>query len=265
MKGNCLARLGIQMYTVHEHAWENLEDTLHKVAEMGYKGIEYYGHHSLFQAEKTAKMEARTGVKMIGWHIEWADLQEDTCEETLSYLESVGCPLVIIPCLGGEWNIGHTKEEECKEIWLHYIDWLNELYEKVTARGMRLAYHNHNHEFLLRYDGKRVFDMLFQSLNPDIMMEFDTGRAICAGVDCCEVLKQYGDREALIHLKPYCAETKYDTFLGVPGDQNDIPEILRAYPGDFKWIMLESENRTIGELENARKNAEYLKRVLKEV
>lgn len=265
MEGNCLDRLSIQMYTVHEHAWNNLEDTMHRLAEMGYQGIEYYGHHSLFQAKDVAKMETHTGVKMLGWHTEWADLQEDTYEETVSYLESAGCPLVIVPCLGGEWNIGHTKEEECREIWLRYIDWLNELSEKLSARGIRLAYHNHDHEFLLRYEGKRVFDMLFENLNPDIMLEFDTGRAICAGVDCCEVLRQYGARDALIHLKPYSEMNRYESFLGDVEDCNNVREILRAYPGEFQWIMLESENRDIGELENAQKNAAYLCSVLADV
>ena len=101
MRGDCRERLAIQMYTVHEHAWANLEETLQALANMGYRGIEYYGHHSMFDRNVTAQMEARTGMKMIGWHTEWADLQEDTYEETVSYLEAVGCPLIVVPCLGG--------------------------------------------------------------------------------------------------------------------------------------------------------------------
>ncbi len=265
MRGNCLEKLSIQMYTVHEHAWKDLEGTLIQLRKMGYRGIEYYGHHSLFRPEEAAAMEARTGVKMIGWHTEWADLQEDTYEETADYLEKAGCPLVIVPCLGGEWNIGHTKEQECKEIWQDYIGWLNQLAVKLRGRGIRLAYHNHDHEFLLRYDGKKVFDLLFQNLSPDIMLEFDTGRAICAGEDCCKILKTYSGREGLIHLKPYSAETGYNGFLGDGKDENNIREILHSYEREFQWIMLESENRTVDEMENAQKNAEYLKMVLADV
>jgi len=69
MRGDCRERLAIQMYTVHEHAWANLEETLQALANMGYRGIEYYGHHSMFDRNVTAQMEARTGMKMIGWRI----------------------------------------------------------------------------------------------------------------------------------------------------------------------------------------------------
>lgn len=262
MEGNCLDRLAIQMFTVHEHAWRNLEDTLHRLAAMGYRGIEYYGHYSLFQSDVVSKMEERTGVEMTGWHTEWADLQPDTYEHTVDWLESVGCPLVVVPCLGGEWNIAHTREQECKEVWLRYIDWLNELSVKLKTRGMRLAYHNHDHEFLLQYDGQKVFDLLFENLNTDIMMEFDTGRAICAGEDCCQTLRRYGFREALIHLKPYSHSQGYESFLGDPTDCNNVREILHSYPREFCWIMLESENRSPDELENAKKNAGYLRELL---
>lgn len=262
MKGNCLNKLAIQMYTVHEHAWKDLEYTLSQLAEMGYKGIEYYGHHSRFDVKEVAQMEIRTGIKMVGWHTEWEDLQENTYEETVSYLQEVGCPLVIVPCLGGEWNIGHTKDQECREVWLRYIDWLNELEVKLKSRGIRLAYHNHDHEFLLNYDGQKVFDILFQNLSPDIMLEFDTGRAIYAGEDCCKVLEQYCFREALIHLKPYSESSGYESFLGNIDDKNDVKQILQSYQGNFEWIMMESENRRIEELENAQKNVEYLKKIL---
>lgn len=265
MKGNCLDKLSIQMYTVHEHAWVDLENTLHQLRAMGYHGIEYYGRYSRFHMEEVAHMEERTGIKMVGWHTEWEDLQENTYEETVSNLEQAGCSLVIVPCLGGEWNIAHTKKDECKEIWLRHIDWLNEIGMKLKDRGMRLAYHNHDHEFLLKYDGKKVFDMLFENLSPDIMLEFDTGRALCAGENCEEVLQKYGSREALIHLKPFSDESGYNSVLGNPADRNDVKGILRAYPGEFRWVMLESENRTIDELENARINADVLKNILADV
>ena len=265
MRGDCRERLAIQMYTVHEHAWANLEETLQALANMGYRGIEYYGHHSMFDRNVTAQMEARTGMKMIGWHTEWADLQEDTYEETVSYLEAVGCPLIVVPCLGGDWNIGHSREQECRDVWLRHLDWLNQLYEKLSARGLGLAYHNHNHEFLLNYDGQKVFELLFNNLRPEIMMEFDTVRAICAGEDCCQTLRQYSFREALLHLKPYSNITGYESFLGRPDDCNNVREILRAYEGNFDWIKLESENRAVDEMENAKKNFEYLNLILGDV
>jgi sugar phosphate isomerase/epimerase len=254
-------KLSLQMYTVHTEAYSDLEGTFGKVYDMGYRAIEYYGEQALFDKETVKRMPERTGLKMASWHTEWRDLQEETYDKTVDYLEEVGCPLVVVPCLGGEWNIAHNKVQECRELWFRYIDWLNDLSEKLKKRGMRAGYHNHNHEFTLKYDGKFVFDILFENLSSDIVMEFDTGRALAAGADCVDVIRRYADRDILMHFKPFGTRDRYETVLGSEDDQNDVPAMLQAYPKEFLWVMVESENQVNPQLENARLNAEYLKKV----
>lgn len=254
-----LDKLAINMYTAHKEVYRDIEGTFHKLYGMGYKAIEYYGEQSLFDKETVKRMPAATGLKMTSWHTEWRDLQPDRYDKTVGYLADVECPLVIVPCLGGEWNIAHNKDQECKEIWLRHIDWLNELSVKLGKTGMRTGYHNHDHEFEIKYDGQFVFDLLYQNLSPDIVMEFDTGRAIKAGADCVDVVKRYASRDILIHLKPFGTKSRYDTVLGNSEDLNDVPAILKAYPKDFLWVMAESENLVNSQLENSRLNADYLK------
>ncbi len=254
-----LDKLSLQMYTAHKEVYKDIEGTFHKLVDMGYRGIEYYGAQSLFDKETVKRMPKDTGMQMTSWHTEWIDLQPDRFDETIGYLADVECPLVVVPCLGGEWNIAHTQDQECREIWLKYIDWLNELNEKLKKYGMRTGYHNHDHEFTLKYDGKFVFDMLFENLSDDIVLEFDTGRAIKAGANCVDVMKKYAHKDILIHLKPRGKVNGYETVLGDGDDLNDVPAILSAYPKDFLWVMVESENQVNSQLENSRLNAEYLK------
>jgi sugar phosphate isomerase/epimerase len=254
-----LDKLSLQMYTAHTEVYRDIEGTFHKLYAMGYKAIEYYGEQSLFDKETVKRMPSATGIQMTSWHTEWKDLQEDTYDKTVGYLADVECPLVVVPCLGGEWNIAHNKVQECKELWFRYIDWLNELSVKLKKLGMRTGYHNHDHEFELHYDGMRVFDILFQNLAPDIVLEFDTGRAIKAGADCPDVMKRYADRDILIHFKPFGTKSRYDTVLGSDEDLNNVPAIIKAYPKDFLWVMVESENLVNSQLENSRLNADYLK------
>lgn len=261
MYSNYLDKLSMQMYTVHKSVYQDIEGSFRQLREMGYRAIEYYGEQSLFDKNVVRRMERDTGIAMTSWHTEWRDLQPDTFDKTVGYLADVECPLVVVPCLGGEWNIAHGPDQECKEIWLRYIDWLNELSVRLKPYGMRTGYHNHDHEFTLKYDGQFVFDLLFQNLAPEIVLEFDTGRAIKAGASCTDVVRRYANRDILIHLKPYGIPNAYDTVLGAPDDKNAVPDILAAYPKEFLWVMVESENLVNSEMENARLNAEYLKSV----
>jgi sugar phosphate isomerase/epimerase len=253
-----LDKLSLQMYTAHTECYRDLKGTFEKLYDMGYRGIEYYGEQKLFDLETVKRMPIETGIQMTSWHTEWKDLQPDRFASTVGYLENVSCPLVVVPCLGGEWNIAHTPEQECREIWYRYIDWLNELSVNLKSHGMRTGYHNHDHEFTLKYDGQFVFDILFGNLAPEIILEFDTGRAIKAGADCPAIMKKYAERDILIHLKPYSKERKYEAVLGDPDDLNNVPAILSAYPKDFLWVMVESENLVNTQLENASRNARYL-------
>jgi sugar phosphate isomerase/epimerase len=258
-----LDKLSLQMYTVHKEVANDIQGAFTRLYDMGYRAIEFYGEQKNFDREIVKRVVKSTGVQMTSWHTEWKDLQPDCFEKTVNYLVDVQCPLVVVPCLGGEWNIAHTPAEECREIWEKYIVWLNELSVKLKKYGMRTGYHNHDHEFTLKYDGKFVFDMLFENLSPDIILEFDSGRAIKAGADPVQVMKKYKDRDILIHLKPYSASRHYEAVLGDPDDLNDIPAILSAYPKDFLWVMVESENLVHDQFTNADLNAKYLIKLFK--
>ena len=257
-----LDKLSLQMYTVHSEVRRDIRGTFSKLYDMGYRAVEYYGAQSAFDKETVRRMPRETGIGMTSWHTEWIDLQPDRFDRTVGYLADVECPLVVVPCLGGEWNIAHTAEQECREVWLRHIDWLNELALRLKKYGMRTGYHNHDHEFELSYDGKCVFDLLFENLSEDIVLEFDTGRAIKAGADCVQVVKRYARRDILIHLKPFGRERRYDAVLGDGDDLNDVPAILSAYPKDFLWVMAESKNQMNTQKKNARLNARYLTALL---
>lgn len=254
------ARIGLGMYTVHQAVKEDLTGSLCKVAQMGCQGIEFYGEMSDFPAESVRAALAESGLEITGWHVEWASLQEEPWADTVEYLHRVGCKTAIIPCLGGKWNVGHGAEQESRDRWLYYIDWMNRMKDRLTAEGIRLGYHNHEHEFLLRYEGKSVFDLLYENLSPDIVMEFDSGNCIEGGADPVRVLQTYADRKILLHLKPYSLTQGFDIILGEAADANDWSAILNVLDVSFEWLLVESENSALPELENARLCLKNLKK-----
>ena len=243
---------GLGMYTVHQAVAQDMAGTFCTLAQMGYGGLEFYGEPSDFHLDRTKKALKDSGLRMTSWHIEWRNLQKATIQSTMEYLQEIGCNTAVVPCLGGKWNVAHSAAEECRDIWLRHIDWLNETAQILKQNGLRTGYHNHEHEFLLHYNGQRVFDLLFTSLAPEIVMEFDTGNCIEGGEDPCAVLDRYKERAVLLHLKPYSPEKGFDVVLGDADDTNDWTRILSVPGTHIEELLLESECAVLPEMENAR-------------
>lgn len=254
-------KTGLAMYTIHQSAGRDLAGTLARAAAMGYRGIEFYGAPRLEPKAVRQALE-QSGLVLTGWHIEWRELLPDRFDRTAAYLQEVGCPLAVVPCLGGRWNIAHTPDRENERTWRGHIAWLNETARRLGQAGLRMGYHNHEHEFQLHYGGKPLFDFLFDQLWEGIVLELDTGNCIEGGDDPVRVLEKYRGRDTILHLKPFSRQQGFDVVLGDGQDQNDWQAILD--PGrPLAWCLVESENTRLPELENARLCMEGLRRYLR--
>ncbi len=255
---NLLDKCGLAMYTVHRSAEQDLYGTFCRLGELGYKGIEFYGEPEVDPAFLKRSL-ADSGLTLTGWHMEWRNLQEDRFAESVKYMQTVGCPTAVIPCLGGKWQVAHGPEQECREIWLRYTEQINHICEKLKREGIRTGYHNHEHEFMLSYEGKKVFDILFDGLSEEVIIEFDSGNCIEGGDDPLRILNKYKDRDMLLHLKPYSHTAGFNTVLGAAEDANDWEAILNPANKVYLWLLVESENEVLPEFENAERCMEGLK------
>lgn len=253
---------GIAMYTVHKNAWEDLYKTLQTVRELGYEEIEFFGAMSTWIPEEISRAIKDSGMTFTGWHTEWADLQESTFEKSVEYLHKAGCPLAVIPCLGGQWNIGHTAAEESREIWVRHFEDFVKIQEKLKKKGLETGYHNHSHEFELSYDGKSLFEFIFDTLPKDVIIEFDSGNCIEGGGDPMKVLEKYRDRDMILHLKPWSRTNGFDTYIGAPDDENDWAHILDPKVKTYRHMLVESENAVLDEMTNCKLCMEGMNRYL---
>ncbi len=252
-------RLAVQMFMLRRSLKADFSGTLDALQALGCNALELYGPPEDFTPAQARRLRA-AGMQITGRHVEWAELQPDRIANTLAYLRAVECPIAVVPCLGGEWHIGHSAAEECRDVWLRHADALNALCEPLRAEGLRLGYHTHNHEFQTVYDGQTVFSLLFERLQPDVALELDTGRALMAGADPVTILRGARGRDVLLHLKPHAKEAGRVSFLGDADDANDLPAILSACRP--LWRIVESEYALPDEMENVRRNLTGLKRAL---
>lgn len=258
-------RIALGLYTVYEDLKKDLEKTLFNVRAMGYGGVEFYGP-CLWEPERVRKALEANGLAICGWHVEWKLLTGENSGETLNRQAETGNPAIVIPCLGGPWNVGHTKEEDCQEIWERYTVKINSLSEKTRALGMRLGYHTHAHEFETRFAGGSPWEIFLEHLDREIFLELDTGNCLEGGGNPKEALKQARGRLYTIHCKPFGKEKREQAQMGSSQDDNPWKDIIReAKLGGAEWLAVEDEGNERDKMALAKRDGETIAGYLKEI
>ncbi len=234
---------GIQLYSVRDAMKEDMEGTLQKIADMGYRFVEFAGFFG-HTAEEVKAMLEKTGLACSGTHSSWEDLRPTRIAETLAYHKTIGNPCYIVP--GADLSTLQKIEDFCNV--------MNFAQPILAAEGIRLAFHNHSGEFKVKPWGSTIHSELERRTNIDF--EIDTFWTYAAGVDSVEVLKRLQDRIRVIHIKDGFADSK-----GIPLGRGTAPvKDVIAYASAQGWKMVvESETLTPSGLDEAAACMEYLK------
>ena len=181
--------ISIQMHTLREEAKKDMLGTLEKVAEIGYKGVEFVNFESL-NASKMKEVLNRLGLKPTGSHIFWKDF-EANFDECIEYNLEIGNKYIICKLYGMK-----TMQDFIEAAKLY-----NTIGEKCRDKGIQLCYHNHSFEFD-KYNGKFGLDILLEESEKELLhFELDTYWIRYAGFDPVDWIKKYSGRCPLIHLK----------------------------------------------------------------
>lgn len=233
---------GLQMYSVRDITDKDLCGALKKVAALGYKNIEFAGFFGHDAKEVKGWLE-QLGLKVSGTHSSLNDLLNDF-DGTLAYHKTLGNKNYIIP--------GHdlsTKEKLDK-----FIDDVNRIQPLLAKEGIRLAYHNHSHEFYPNEDGVVIYPELLARTKLDL--EIDTYWAYNAKQNPVEMMETLKDRLIFIHIKDGNSEGH-----GYPLGQGTAP--VKAVYAKAKAMgvpmVVESETLTPDGLTEAKLCIEFLK------
>lgn len=236
--------VALGLYSVYKELQHDLESTLRRVKAIGYEGVEFYGEFTR-EPEQIRELLRETGLTNCGWHTEWKLLQPDTITATLDYHSRAGTKNIIIPALGGPWEIGHKSSEDSADIWIKHARRMNEIAEQVENLGCRLGYHTHAHEFNTDFGGATPWSILCEYTNRSIILELDTGNCIEGGADPAQVIADNSGRTLLVHGKPFSRKAGHETFIGDSLDENDWPSILEACSrSGTEWLIVEHESES---------------------
>ena len=204
--GKGRVRLGLEIYSLREAFSENPDDTIRKVAEMGYESIEFAGLMKE-SAEYYRERITEAGLDCSGWIVSWNELQGDELAKTIDYNRRLGSPVIII----GSVPVALVKtESEISGVIGRMLD----IKKAVESAGFKTGYHNHDSDFFHVVAGKPLFEHFFDNTPEDFLMILDTGNAMAGGYDPVRALKRYPGRSTYVHIKGYSKEKGYLAYIG---------------------------------------------------
>lgn len=178
---------GVQLYSARDFMEKDVEYTLKRTAEIGYKYVEFAGFFD-HPAEEIKAMLDAYGLKVSGTHSSFEDLENDFAG-TVKYHHTIGNSNYILP--GAPWK---TKAELDSTIAK-----LNKFQPMLAAEGITIGYHNHAGEFLPNADGLIPHEEMEKRTTVDF--QIDTFWAYAAGRDPLETMERLKDRVHVIHIK----------------------------------------------------------------
>ncbi len=233
---------GLQMYSVRDITKDDLAGAVKKVAEIGYKLIEFAGFFGN-SAEDVVKMLKDNDVTVSGTHTSINELIADY-EGTVAFHKAIGNKYYIIP--------GHDLST--KEKLDEFIDNVNKFQPMLAKEGITLCYHNHDGEFKPNKDGQIIYDELTSRTN--IGLEIDTFWAYAGGKDPIAMMDEFKDRLYFVHIKDGYADRR-----GEPLGRGTAP--VKAVYEKAKAMgipmIVESETLTPDGLTEAKICFDYLK------
>ena len=184
-----LDAIGIQLYTLRSEMQKSVEQTLERVAAIGYKEVEFAGYFGRTPAQ-IAETLKKVGLTAPSSHIDF----RQPWDKTLADAKTVGHTYVVVPWI----DEANRTEDAFKRL----AEEMNKRGEAAQKEGMQLAYHNHDFEFKQAGGGKMLYDMLLESTDPKLVqMEMDLYWITNGGQDPLAYWKKYPGRFPLLHVK----------------------------------------------------------------
>lgn len=187
-----LKKLGVQLYTVRDALKADFDGTLHKVAAIGYKEVEFAGYMGRTPAEVKRSLK-QAGLSAPAEHID-LEVLEKNWGTTVDAAHTVGHKYLIVAWIDAARRGSIADYKRIAGIF-------NGLGRKANAAGLRFGYHNHAYE-MAPLQGQVPYDVLLQHTDPDLVcFEMDIYWTTDGGKDPLTYFAKYPGRFPLVHVK----------------------------------------------------------------
>jgi len=221
--------IGFQLYTVRGEFTREVPGTLKKLAEIGYKAVEFWGYagtpnvYEKYSAAELRKLLDQNGLKCCGMHMDLKALDKENLQRTIENNQALGSEYL---------NVAAAKEKMGTEEGIAELaNLLNERSVDCKKHGMLIGYHAHPFDFK-KIKGRFAWEILFSKTQPEVNMQMDVGNCLAGDGDPIAMLKEFPSRTRTIHIK----EHKEKTF-----DSDFYKEVFRLCEtsSGTKWYIVE--------------------------
>ena len=244
--------VGLILYTIRDAIAADLNGSLKKVADLGYKNLEmasyadgkFYG----MAPKELKKLVKGLGMNIISSHagVESTGITVENAKKMADAHAELGVKYCIQPWVNDE----NRNIETYKRM---IGDW-NKVGKIMKEVGIQFGYHNHNFEFKPTEGIIPYYDLFIPEMDKDLVtLELDMYWATKAGQDPVEMFKKYPGRFQLAHFKdmsqksaPFYDVIK-DDITSVGSGLIDFKRIWEAREtAGIKYFFVEDDNQGNG-------------------
>ncbi len=249
--------IGLQTYTFRNSFPQGVEATLDTIKSLGFVELEANPPKGVSH-ENFRKMCDARGLKIVATGAGYEELVKDPLQ-VVKNARVLGSSFVMVA-----W-IPHKSPFKLDDAMRAAEDF-NKAGKVLKENGITLCYHNHGYEFIPHGEGT-LFDYIVENTNPEyVSFELDVLWAIHPGADPVALLRKYGSRFKLMHLKDLRKGVKGD-YSGGTATTNDVTigtgqakfrAIIRAaQAAGIEHYFIEDESPTF--MQQVPKSVAYLK------
>ncbi len=225
-----VSKPGLQLYTLRQNMAADFEGTLARVAELGYKEMEFAGYFDHSAGEVRRVLDAN-GLVSPAAHIQLAAVRADLQRE-IDFAAELGQQYIVVPFL--------APNERSFDDYQRLVETLNTAGETCQRAGLKIGYHNHSFEFE-RTNGVIPYDYILAETDPDLVyMELDLYWIANAKIDALSYFRDHPGRFPMLHVKDMDTHGRMaDVGQGII----DFPEIFsNADVAGFEHYIVEHDN-----------------------
>lgn len=245
-----LGPIGIQLYTVRDQFSKDPEGTLARLAQIGFKQVEFAGYPP-GSAQDVRKMLDRHGLTAPSNH---AGLRaaDETWERALEFAVEVGQKFITVPSFGG--NDRRTLDG-IKRVAARF----NQAGEAARKHGLTFSYHNHDFEFA-PVEGAVPYDVLLAETDPKLVtFEMDLYWITKGGKDPLDYFAKWPGRFPQVHVKDM-DKTEKKFFADVGTGTIDFARIFRkAKQAGIRHYYYEQDDTPGDPFSSAETSYRYLR------
>lgn len=202
---------GVQLYTLRNQMQESVAKTLTRVAEAGYRQVEFAGLYGHSAAEVRSQLE-RNGLSAPASHFPLEVMEADFAA-VIEQAKALGSRYIVLAWL----DQSRRSAADYRELVQNLNDWGTQ----AGDAGLRLAYHNHDFEFET-VGGFIPYQLLLDGTDPALVyFEMDLYWMHKAGQQPEHYFRRYPGRFPLWHLKDADAQ----------GAMEDVGQGVIDFPG----------------------------------